>query len=289
MPKYIHILFLCLSFCFACKSGKILHLKPDWVENRPTNELYYIGIGLASKAKNPFDYQQVAKKNAVNDLISEIKITVSSNSILTQFQNNTEFKQQFESDIKITAINTIESFNVVDSWEDKDYFWIYYKLSKEEYKEAKRRKLVAAVEQAENYFEKAESLPRDQYIQSLRLKIKALAVVQHYLNEGIQSFHHGKNIYLVNEIISSIQDQLYEVELVNNAGPLTGKVGRPVSEPFDVKAQYRLNKDPIPYLPLAILNTNNNLQVNSASENKPVWNRVHNHFQNYKQSPHTNG
>lgn len=266
MFKYSYIFLLCLVFASACKSGQGIKLKPGWVQNRPTNELYYVGIGIASKTNNPFDYQQVAKKNAVNDLISEIKVTVSSNSVLSQFQNNTEFKQQFESDIRITAINTIEEFNVVDSWEDKDYFWIYYKLSKDEYKDAKRRKLNAAIEQAEFYYAKAESLPRDQFIQSIRLKIKALAALQLYLNEDVQTVHNGKNVYFVNEIVSSIQDQLYEIELLSSVSLLKGKVGNPIDEPFDVSVRYRLDKAPIPFLPLTTFSNNNSIEATASTE-----------------------
>jgi hypothetical protein len=266
MRKYDHLVMLCLLLCVACKSGKVINTKPDWVQSRPTNDQYYIGIGIASKTNNPFDYQQVAKKNAVNDLISEIKITVSSNSVLSQFQNNTEFKQQFESDIKITAINTIEQFNVVSSWEDKDFFWIYYKLSKEDFKEAKRRKLNAAIEQAENYFTKAESFPPEQFNQSVRLKVKALAVLQLYLNEDVQTVYNGKNVYLVNEIMNSIQNQLYEVELVSSVSMLKGKVGRSISDPFDITAQYRNNHAPIPFVPLTSLSENNGIEATISAE-----------------------
>lgn len=266
MLKYSHIILLCLVFCAACKSGQGLKLKPGWVNNRPTNELYYVGIGIASKTNNPFDYQQVAKKNAVNDLISEIKVTVSSNSLLSQFQNNTEFKQQFESDIRITAINTIEEFNVVDSWEDKDYFWIYYKLSKDDYKAAKRRKLNAAIEQAEYYYAKAESLPRDQFIQSIRLKVKALAALQLYLNEDVQTMHNGKSVYFVNELVSSIQDQLYEVELMSSVTLLKGKAGNPIADPFDITARYRLDKTPISFLPITTSSENNSIEATSSTE-----------------------
>jgi hypothetical protein len=249
-----YLLLLCCVIFIACKSGKGYKQKPDWVQNRPVNALYYIGIGIASKANNPYDYQQVAKKNAVNDLISEIKVTVSSHSVLSQLQNNKEFTQQFESDIKVTALNTIEQFTVVDSWEDKDFFWIYYKLSKDEYKSIQRQKMMAAIEQAAHYFAKANSFSKGQYMQRLRLKIKALVALQSYLNEDIQTVYNGQNTYLVNELLTSIQDQLYEVELVSQKSTLQGKVGRAIPEPFTVSAYYRDDHTPISFLPLSTQN-----------------------------------
>ncbi|MES2560968.1 MAG: LPP20 family lipoprotein [Bacteroidota bacterium] len=253
MKRFAYIFFIASTLLVACKSNKGMKAKPDWVYNRPTNELYYVGVGIASKINNPFDYQQIAKKNALNDLVSEIKVTVSANSVLSQFQDNKQFKQQFESDVKITALNTIEEFNVVDSWEDKEYFWIYYRLSKEEFKDIRRRKMMAAVEKAENFFEQSASLTREQFLQSIRLRIKALAALQPYLGEDIQTTRNGKHVFLVNELLNSIQDDLYEVRLNSAITMLNGKVGKPIAEPFDVKAFFRdssVSKPSVPYLPL---------------------------------------
>lgn len=253
MKRFVYIFFIVLLLLVACKSNKGMKAKPDWVRNRPTNENYYVGVGIASKINNPFDYQQIAKKNALNDLVSEIKVTVSANSVLSQFQDNTQFKQQFESDVKITALNTLEEFNVVDSWEDKDYFWIYYRLSKEEFKDIRRRKMNAAVEKAEDFFDQALSLSADQLVQSIRLRIKALVALQPYLGEDVQTSRKGKSVFLVNELVNSIQTDLYKVQLKSAITQLNGKVGKPIAEPFDVNAFFRdtfISRTAVPYLPV---------------------------------------
>ncbi len=263
--------YLCISFCLAltvlaCRTSKQTVAKPDWVNQRPTNDLYYIGIGIASKKSNPADFQQVAKKNAISDLISEIKVTVSSNSALSQYQNNQTFSQQFESDVKISAMNTIESFTVAGSWEDAEYFWIYYKLSKEEYKSAQRRKMMSAIAQSEAYYERSETMGKDQYLQKLRSKIKALAVLQDYLNEDLQTTYNGKTVFMVSELVNSIQNQLYEIELRSSIQALNGKVGKPIDEPFLVKAQYRSDKEPITFLPITSFMENGAIESTVLTE-----------------------
>src|SRR5690606_12314075 len=141
-----------------------------------------------SKINSPNDYQQIAKKNALNDLISEIKVTVSTNSVLSQYQNNREFRQQFESDTRITALNTIERFETVDSWENKETYWVYYRLSKSEYENARRQKMLSALKRAADYYNRASQFDiRKNYMQALRLKIKAVATVQDYLSEDLQT------------------------------------------------------------------------------------------------------
>ncbi|MFN5886317.1 MAG: LPP20 family lipoprotein [Bacteroidota bacterium] len=269
--KKLALLCLCSLVMLSCgTTRKHIKTKPEWVFNRPVNTAYYVGVGIASKKNNPIDFQQIAKKNALNDLIAEIKVTVASNSVLSQFQNNTEFKQQFESESKISALNTIENFQVVDSWEDADNFWIYYRLSKEEFAAARRRRLMIATERAEDFFQRAESFDiRNNYMQAFRSKVKALAALQEFLNEDIQSVHNGKQVYLVNEILSSMQSQLYKVTFQSQVSSLKGKVGKPVSTPFDVLAHLNntgTEKPPVPFMPMKLSNDQGRMEYGAQTE-----------------------
>jgi hypothetical protein len=54
---------------------------PNWVTKRPVNSFKFIGVGFADKLSNA-NYQSEAKKNALFDLSSEIKVDISTNSIL---------------------------------------------------------------------------------------------------------------------------------------------------------------------------------------------------------------
>lgn len=241
---------LILSGCATQRAGK----KPGWVNQRPVQEAYYVGIGIASKAGNQQTYQQAAKKEALNDLISEIKVRVSSNSVLQQLQNNAEFKQQFESMVKITALNEIENYEVVDSWEDGAYFWIYMRLSKSEYAEMRRKRMASAIARATDYLQRADELDlRSNYVQVLRLRLKALTTLQEYLNEDIQTYYKNNQVYLINEIITSIQSQLYLISVNSKVSSLSGKVGKPIQFPFDAEVIFKdtnQGKVVVPYLPM---------------------------------------
>lgn len=251
--SYIFILFLLSA---ACTTGKKIQ-KPTWVAQRPVNEAFYVGVGIASKLTNPQNYQQAAKKEALNDLISEIKVTVSSNSVLQQMQNNAEFKQQFESQVKITALNEIENFEVVGSWENEQYFWIYMRLSKTHYAEMRRKRMQSALERAIDFWNRAGELDEQQnYSQVLRMKLKALATVQEYLNEDLQTIHNGRTVYLVNEILSSLQAQLYRASVRATVAMLYGKVGKPIQHPFDVMvylSDTTKGKISVPFLPMQMV------------------------------------
>lgn len=250
IPFLLGLLVLALG---ACKTQVHKKARPDWVAQRPVNTLYYIGIGIASKSSNPYNYQQVAKKNALNDLVSEIKVTVASNSVLSQYQLNKSFSQQFESEVQITAMSTVEEFTVVDSWEDQEYFWIYYRLSKDEYKQAAQRKLNAAIDQAEFYLQQSDELTVEQWVQSIRLKIKALIALQLYLHQNIEGTYRGKQVYLVSETIRSLQTQLFSIQLSSNVRLLKAKTGKGIAEPFDVIARFMIDSNiAVPYVPVEL-------------------------------------
>lgn len=240
------------------------------MDNRPVNTAYYVGIGIASKLTAPIEYQQVAKKNALNDLISEIKVTVSSNSVLSQYQSNKEFRQQFESESKVSALNTIEDFQVVDSWEDKENFWIYYRLSKDDFAAARRKRLMLATERAEDLMNRALAFDLStHYMQAIRLKIKALAALQEFLNEDIQVIIKGKNVHLVNEILSNIQNQLYQASLKSMTSSLKGKVGKPIANPFEVSvylSDSSNGKKPLPFMPLKMSNDQGKMEYGAQTE-----------------------
>ncbi len=249
-------LIIVLVSCGTTNNGisrKDRSKQPDWVQQRPVNNSFYVGVGYANKMLNPADYQAMAKKRALNDLIGEIKVVVSSNSILSLNQNNNVLNQMFATDTKVMAQAMVEDFEVVDSWENKSDFYIYYKLSKAAYEAAKRRKLQAAIEQSVNFLDNADRLSyQDNYMQMMRLRIKALSALQNYLNEDVATVYKGNEVYLVNEIVSQIQNQLYKLQVKTEVIELKGKIGKPINNPFTAKVKLKENNSFVPFVPLTL-------------------------------------
>lgn len=258
IPFFIFTLIttVILGACSAQKNGTNRanrNKQPNWVQQRPVNNMYYVGIGYANKNSNPTDYQQVAKKRALNDMVGEIKVVVSSNSILSQYQNNSNINQIFATDTRINSQAMVEDFEVVDSWENKTDFYIYYKLSKAEYEAAKKRKLQSAVNQSIGYLDNASELTfKDNYMQIMRLKIKALSALQNYLNEDVATSYNGKNVYLVNEIVNQIQTQLYKIQVKTDVVELKGKIGKPINNPFTATVNLTGGNTLVPFVPLTL-------------------------------------
>src|ERR1043165_7908647 len=91
-----------------------------------------------------------AKKNALYDLSSEIKVDISSNSVLYTVQNNSNFNENFNSLIKLSNSDNIEGYSLVDSYENSKQYWVYYQLDKQEYANLKAKKKQQVIAKASN-------------------------------------------------------------------------------------------------------------------------------------------
>lgn len=225
--------------------------RPAWLSAKPMQDQYYIGIGHSVK-DGINNYIQSAKKSALEDIISEIKVNVSSTSVLSQIDANKEFQEQYEQIIKTTASDELEEFEQVDAWEDDQNYWIYYRLSKQRYREIKEEQKRNAVTLALDFFTKAKESERGgDDVQALGFYFKGFGAIEKYLAEPIRIEYEGKEILLTNEIYASIQQLLDKMQLIANPGEimLNRRVNQSL-EPVIVTAKYKDSKKTIPALPL---------------------------------------
>lgn len=187
--------------------------KPSWMSAKPQADAYFVGIGHAPKTGTN-NYVQEAKKSALEDLVSEIKVNVSSTSVLTAIDNNKEFQERYEQMIQTTAADEIEEFETVDSWEDEKNYWVYYRLSKQRYHEIKEKQKRDAVTLAMDYFTKAKQSERESNpIQALGFYYQGFRAVEKYLAEPITLTFEGKEMILTTEIYASMQRLLDDFQL----------------------------------------------------------------------------
>jgi hypothetical protein len=180
---------------------------------KPLADVYFVGIGHSNKTGSN-NYTQEAKKSALEDLVSEIKVNVSSTSVLTAIDDNKEFREKYEQMIQTTAAEEIEEFEAVDSWEDDKNYWVYYRLSKQRYREIKEQQKRDAVTLALDYFTKAKQSERGgNAIQALGFYYQGFRAIEKYLAEPITLTFEGKEMILTNEIYASIQRILDDIQL----------------------------------------------------------------------------
>jgi len=234
--KYIVVIFLYSLFGFI-SSGEVcgqtsvsIEIKaPIWVSHRPNNSFKYVGIGFADKMKGD-NYQMEAKKNALYDLASEIKVDISSNSVLYTVQNNNNFNENFNSLIKLSNSDNIEGYTLVDSYENDKQYWVYYELDKQTYADIKARKKQQTITKASNLIAASYVDEKNKdFSASLKKRIQAFGVLTPYLSEEINFdpvLTNGlKNVF---DLTNVIQGQLQQITIVPQKKA-------PVLKPFQSK------------------------------------------------------
>ena len=277
MFRYSKIVFLSIiiislsaeSFSSIAKSKR----KPKWVTERPIDNNYYIGIGKANKNLNS-EYIQTAKNNALADLISEISVQISSNSILHQLENETELKEKYEASIQLSVKDDISNYETVDSWENKEEYWIYYRLSKSEYERLKREKLERAKSLSKDFYEKAKEAEKTYDINNALLYyVKSFDAIEKHLGEDLSTFTLEGRIFLDNAIYQSIQDIFSRIRFVPEKDIYSIKALSSDNEPVTVKVKLKTdletqNLSNIPVVfsfpDLAIEKTENVLSLNNG-------------------------
>jgi hypothetical protein len=233
------------------KGKKNENPQPVWLSAKPDEGFYYVGIGHAAK-DGQSNYIQEAKKSALEDLVSEIKVNISSTSVLNQLDNGKAFQEKYQQMIQTTAADDIEEFEQVDVWQDDRNYWVYYRLSKQRYKEIKDQQKRNAVTLGLDFFTKArQSEKSDDPITALGFYYQGFRAVEKYLAEPLQIQFEGKDILLTNEIIASMQLLLDKMDL--SVTPNQIQINRIVSKSDQAVLTKVINKTsrkPIQALPL---------------------------------------
>ncbi|GGH76867.1 MAG: hypothetical protein EP346_07460 [Bacteroidetes bacterium] len=184
--------------------------KPEWVQSKPIDPFYYIGIGV-SPIQADGSHLQRAKSNALSDLSSEISVEISATSLLYQMEQNQRFREEFRAQTELNSLETVDGYELVGSYEADGYYWIQYRLDKASYASQRAARKQTAVDRAKSYYDLAlESRKAHKIQESLTHTLTALAELKLYLNEPISANgvdgDFGIRLYtFVNELVSEIQ------------------------------------------------------------------------------------
>ncbi len=178
--------------------------RPTWVRSRPMSDAFYVGIGLANKARP--DFQEAAKKNALNDLASEISVTVEGNSLLYTLDQRGRFDESFTGTIKTRTSEQLEGFEVMGTWENNSEYWMYYRLSKSEHARIKAERKAKAIGNATDLYMRATaSLASGDVRSAFDQDLRALLAMRDYWGENDMVEVEGRSFALINEIYNDLQ------------------------------------------------------------------------------------
>lgn len=227
---------VCLIFQFNLLLAKKV---PDWVKNRPINKEYYIGIGYASKIKGSSDHIEKAKSEALKNLASEITINISGEIISSIVEKSGILEEELKSQIRSTTQAELEGYELVETWQNKKEYWVYYRLSRMMYKKLKQEKIDKAVSLAMDLFKEAKSNEGKKNIEKALLYfLQALNPIEKYITETLETTYKGMTIYLNNEIYFSIQNLLSNIELKPVNPNMNAKINKSMKQSLQISALY---------------------------------------------------
>lgn len=212
-----HIVLLVSFFLFlACGSSKnnstILENAPEWVVKTPVNNFNYIGIGMASKASS--DYREKAQKMALTEISNSISVTVSSNNSLNIFQYDDTFNEFYRMNSMVSSAAFLEGYDVVDVFENENYYYTYLSLSKQKHQELKRARINKALESSLFKFDYAKKLTLEKnFTEAIKQQIYALEDISEFLSEDLRYKENQVEKPYVSYLMNSIFTSLNQIEI----------------------------------------------------------------------------
>ncbi len=201
------------SGCAVNKGGG--EIIPVWTYERPIDSSYYIGIAGVSKVDFPYTAVEVAKENALNSLAREIRVKVSSSSVLSTLQVNKWVEESFASNIETAVSEDLEGFTLVDQFENENEVFVYFRLSKSEYARilAERKRVTLGI--AYGHFLDAErkksegaiSIAIERYLMGLDVMSKYLGELNPYTGDD------GIEFDLDRALLNGVSDGIAGIEI----------------------------------------------------------------------------
>lgn len=187
--------------------------RPSWVSSKPIDPTAYSGIGMAYKSAGA-DYIAIAKNNALNDLASEISVNISSSSLFYQIEQDDNLREEFQANTQLKSKENLVGYELVGSYENSNEYWIYYRLDKAGYTALKRQREESAIALAKQLYQNAiEFKAKQQYAESIKFNVKAIAALKDFMAEPLQTNIDGEDVFLHVELFSKLQQSVSEIEL----------------------------------------------------------------------------
>ena len=236
----LHSIFRVIVVAGALQASIAFGDEPAWVGKRPLLPEFYVGIGMAPKNRPAAEYTQAARNTALNDIASQITVSIASEVLRKVLETNERLEEEFQSSIRATATADLEGVRIIDTYEDDDAYWVYCRLSKADYAARRAEKLSAAASQSLELYAAGRSGERAGRVgEALGLYAQAFGPIDRYLTEPLVVQYEGRSLYLVNEVYNALRILLSRIEIRTTDGEREAKIGRPLRKPLEVTAGLR--------------------------------------------------
>lgn len=200
---------------------------PEWVTTHPVSDDMYIGIGQAPLSES--DYMQIATRNALSDIASQIATKVESNSFFHQVDVDGHAREMFEDRINSNATAWIEGQELKESYTSGTTYYVYYTLDKKTFQRNAAKKRDAAIATGLDYLIKGQAAERAMNLtQAAVLYGEGLKAVEPWMFMDL--IQDGTNIPV--ELYNSYINVFSGMAITTNTVQVEGESFKAVSEPI---------------------------------------------------------
>ncbi len=242
--RKIFYLFIPLLLILGCTSTKksskdYLAEAPDWVRQSPNNPAYYHGVGTATKANTRMDFNEKARQNALSDLAGNISVKISASSVLNQYEYDNNYSEYFRDNIKLFSEEYLEGYELMDTWESEDQYWVYYRLSKQKYEQVKTQRKNDAISKSMGNLAEANGFKNSGNLkESIRFSIMALEDVKDFLGDEMEVEMDGVKQSYGSTLLSDLTATVQQISIVYPEESIAVRRGKtPETNPLIVKVQ----------------------------------------------------
>ncbi len=173
---------------------------------------YYTGTG--SESISVVNYRDIAKKKALADLVSEIEIKVSKNSILNRMEDNDRYYEKYINEIRTHTEAWIERYELVDSWIENGIYSVRYRLDKSVFAQIRQSRHDKALTAAADFYKRGCTAQQTGlFNEALLMYLSGINTLEPYANEIFELKHNGTTMNLGIELLSSISNLFYALRI----------------------------------------------------------------------------
>ncbi len=210
------MLITVLTGCFSLRKTSHERLKeeaPEWVLQTPGHSSYYHGVGVVAKNLQ-FDYRERARQLALNELAGNISVNVSSASVLNSFEFNHLSGEFFRDKIKMSTQEYLEGYELVETWENDQQYWVYYRLSKSLFRQIKQERISKALSISLTKFEQARDFAeKGQFSDALGFYVRAFTDISDFVGEELTVRIDGEDKPYATTLIADMSDQIQNLSI----------------------------------------------------------------------------
>lgn len=213
--------------------------QPSWVTQTPVEQEYYIGIGASSKETGSSHHIVLARDMALEQIASGIAVTISGETSQHVLEQAGLREETFHYNISTMTKASLEGYELVDSWENDDEYWVYYQLSKARYRKLMDNRKQRAASQASEYLQQAErAMAREEISSALAFYLQAARATGPYRGMGLRAPGNDMNSYVDVTVFSGLSNLLSSISIQADPPVADGRLFLAMEEPVILSVNY---------------------------------------------------